>query len=91
MFVRLWNPSSSLVSAEIEADAVVIGQFSDLFFRNLRERVPLIYLVAIPSYFAKQFDSRALFQQYGFDWYVTGAHIDRLFRKVRCESCSAAV
>ena len=82
MFVRLWNPSSSLVSAKIEADAVVIEQFSDLFFRNLRERVPLIYLVAIPSFFAEHFNSRALFQQNGFDRYTSGAHIDALFQQV---------
>ena len=76
MFVRLRNPSSSIVIAEIEADAVVVGFWSGI--SNQRERVLLIYLVTTPSSFAEKFNFRALFQPDGFDGYISGAHIDSL-------------
>ena len=76
MFVGLWNPSSSIVIAEIEADAVVVGFWSGN--SNQRERVLLIYLVTTPSSFAEKFNFRALFQPDGFDGYISGAHIDSL-------------
>jgi hypothetical protein len=76
MFVRFWNPGGSIVGADIEADAVVVDFLSSL---NSRERVLLIYLSTIPSFFAEQFNSRALFQQNGFDRYSSSAHIDALF------------
>ena len=78
MFVRFWNPGRSTVGAEIEADAVAF--FS--WICGNRERVLLIYLGAIPSFFAEHFNSRALFQQNGFDRYTSGAHIDALFQQV---------
>lgn len=76
------------MGADIEADAVVVDFLSGL---NSRERVLLIYLSTIPSFFAEQFNSRALFQHNGFDRYSTGAHIDALFQQVRCEFCTSAV
>ena len=78
MFIWFWNPGRSTVGAEIEADAVAF--FS--WICGNRERVLLIYLGAIPSFFAEHFNSRALFQQNGFDRYTSGAHIDALFQQV---------
>ena len=61
---------------DIEADAVVSGFWSGII--NFWECVLLIYLGTLPSFFAEEFNFRALFQEDGSDRYTFGAHISRL-------------